>query len=94
MVPDLHVFLDVDDLEEIGDLEGYIERTSIICVYCSNGYFTSKNCMRELVSASLMGKPIISLVDLDQVCDCAEACAEEGAGPGLPASWFAWECFP
>ena len=27
----------VDDLEEIGDLEGYIERSMTIVVYCSNG---------------------------------------------------------
>ena len=65
MLPDIAVFLDVDDLEEIGDLEGYIERTERILVYCSKAYFKSKNCMRELVSAAKMGKEIIALVDLD-----------------------------
>ena len=65
MIPDLVVFLDVDDLEEIGDLEGYVERTSIILVFCSNGYFQSKNCMRELVCATQMAKPIIALIDPD-----------------------------
>ena len=47
MVPDLEVFLDVDDLEEIGDLEGYIKRSRIILVYCSNG------CVRRLRSHRL-----------------------------------------
>jgi len=65
MIPDLHVFLDVDDLEEIGDLEKYIEKTSIILVYCSKGYFTSKNCMRELQSSTTLQKPIIALTDPD-----------------------------
>ena len=65
MLPGVSVFLDVDDLEEIGDLEGYIERTSIILVYCSKGYFTSKNCMRELVSSTIQQKPIIALIDTD-----------------------------
>ena len=65
MIPELSVFLDVDDLEEIGDLEGYIERTTTILVYCSRGYFTSKNCMRELVSSTEMRKPIIALIDSD-----------------------------
>ena len=37
MLPDIRCFLDVDDLEEIGDLEGYIDRTSTVLVYCSNG---------------------------------------------------------
>lgn len=65
MMPDLKCFLDVDDLEEIGDLEGYIDRTLAILVYCSSGYFKSKNCMRELVSSTVKLKPIISLVDTD-----------------------------
>ena len=65
MLPELSVFLDVDDLEEIGDLEGYIERTTTILVYCSRGYFTSKNCMRELVSSMIKEKPIIALIDPD-----------------------------
>ena len=70
MLPDIAVFLDVDDLEEIGDLEGYIERTERILVYCSKAYFKSKNCMRELVSAAKMGKEIIALVDLDASKGC------------------------
>jgi len=65
MIPDLSVFLDVDDLEEIGELEGYVNRTSIILVYCSKGYFTSKNCMRELVASTTLQKPIIALTDPD-----------------------------
>jgi len=65
MMPTLSVFLDVDDLDEIGDLEGYIRRTSTVLVYCSKGYFTSKNCMRELVASTVMEKPIIALMDPD-----------------------------
>ena len=80
----------VDDLEEIGALESYIARTSVILVCtlaegralgvgyrgshanvplaladCSKGYFTSKNCMRELVSSTVKRKPIIALIDLE-----------------------------
>ena len=40
------------DLEEIGYLEGYIERSQNILVYCSRGYFDSKNCMRELAAST------------------------------------------
>jgi hypothetical protein len=53
----------VDDLEEIGDLEGYIDRTSTILIYCSKGYFQSKNCVRELVATVNYQKPIIGLID-------------------------------
>ena len=45
------VVAQVDDLEEIGDLEGYINRSSTVLIFCSQGYFTSKNCMRELLRA-------------------------------------------
>jgi hypothetical protein len=55
----------VDDLEEIGDLEGYIDRTRKILVYCSKGYFQSANCMRELVAATTMSKSTIALLDPD-----------------------------
>jgi hypothetical protein len=70
MVPAEYVYrldaaLQVDDLEEIGDLEGYIDRTSTILIYCSSGYFQSKNCMRELVSTTTKRKPVITLIDPD-----------------------------
>ena len=50
---------------EIGNLEGYITRTTNILVYCSKGYYQSKNCMRELTSSVRLEKPIIALIDLD-----------------------------
>ena len=52
-------------LGEIGDLEGYIDRTTTILVYCSKGYFQSRNCMRELISATIKQKPAIALIDPD-----------------------------
>ena len=61
---DLKVFLDVDISDfKIDDLEGYIDRTDTILVFCSEGYFTSKNCMRELVASVVKGKEIVALVD-------------------------------
>jgi len=65
MIPELRVFLDVDDLEDISNLEGYIERSAAVLVFCSRGYFKSKNCMRELRAAVKKGKPIITLMDPD-----------------------------
>ena len=63
MVPEIACFLDVDDLHEIGDLEGYVERSQTILVFCSRGYLESKNCARELTSAVRQGKPLIALLD-------------------------------
>jgi len=65
MMPNILVFLDVDNLEDIGGLDNYIAHSSVILVYCSSGYFQSKNCMRELVSSTIRKKPVIALVDSD-----------------------------
>ena len=65
MMPEVSVFLDVEDLEDISDLEGYIERSQTVLVMCTKGYFQSKNCMRELRYAVHMGKPLIAVLDLD-----------------------------
>ena len=58
MIPGMRVFLDVDDLEDISDLEGYISRSLAVLVFCSAGYFESRNCIRELRSAMVHGKPL------------------------------------
>ena len=62
----MSVFLDVDDLEDISNLQGYIERTGTILIYCSEGYFKSKNCMIEIRSTVSKGKPIIPVLDPDK----------------------------
>jgi len=66
MIPNVSVFLDVDDLEEISKLEGYVEGSQTILIHLSNGYFNSKNCMRELTTASKLRKHIIALLDPDR----------------------------
>lgn len=56
----------MSDLVEIGDLESYIKHSELVLIYCSRGYFQSKNCMRELVASYHMQKSVISLIDLDE----------------------------
>ena len=63
MCPAFSVFLDVDDLEDISDLEGYIDHTSTVLIFCSQGYFASKNCMREIRSAVRKGKPLLAVLE-------------------------------
>ena len=64
-VPDLSIFLDVDDLKE-GKGGEYVRSSEYVLVFCSEGYFSSVNCMRELLSAVWMGKPLIILVDPEE----------------------------
>ena len=51
------------DLEDISNLEGYIERSEVVFVYCSRGYFSSRNCMRELRASVQMSKLLIPLLE-------------------------------
>jgi hypothetical protein len=43
LLPAIRVFLDVDDLENIGDLEKYVDQSAVILIFLSKGYFKSKN---------------------------------------------------
>ena len=48
LLPGISVFLDVDDLEDIGALETYIEQTQCMLLFQSRGYYLSRNCLREV----------------------------------------------
>jgi hypothetical protein len=50
LLPGISVFLDVDDLKEIGDLEMYIDQSAAINIFLSHGYFKSKNWCGQLPS--------------------------------------------
>ena len=51
VLPGIRIFLDVDDLNDIGKLEEEIVSSQKTLVFVSKGYFESKNCLRELVRA-------------------------------------------
>ena len=59
LLPGIAVFLDVDDLNDIGDLEGYIKATGVILCFLSRRYFVSRNCLREVRATLDQGKPIV-----------------------------------
>ena len=75
LVPDLRVFLDVDDLNDIGSLEALIDATDTIIIFLSgstlaNGaacsdYMMRTNCKRELRAAVEKKKPIIFVLETD-----------------------------
>ena len=58
MLPGASVFLDVDDLEDIGRLEEYIEASGVVMIFVSQGYFKSPNCLREVRCAVSKVKPL------------------------------------
>ena len=65
-LPGLQVFLDVDDLEEIGALEDYVDKSDVILVLATRGYFESRNCLRELQFAVKAKKQIICMIEPDR----------------------------
>jgi len=50
-LPGVHIFLDVDDLVDIGNLEAYIAQSAAVLLFLSKGYFHSLNCLREARAA-------------------------------------------
>ena len=71
-VPQVRIFLDVDDLDDINQLEEYIGQTASVLLFLSRGYFHSKNCQRELQSALGLAKPLILV---------SEPVQNKGGGP-------------
>ena len=65
LLPGIRVFLDVDDLQEIGKLEEYIEQSQCILIFLSRNYFFSTNCLRELDHALKMNKPLVLVHEND-----------------------------
>jgi len=65
MVRGMSIFLDVDDLQDIGLLETYVEQSMVILVFISRGYFASRNCLREIKAAMALGKEIILVLELN-----------------------------
>ena len=63
MMPSARIFLDVDDLRE-GKGAEYVDASLLTLVFCSGGYFRSQNCMRELLAAVALGKPMITVIEL------------------------------
>ena len=47
-IKELKVFLDVDDLDDVTNLEKYVHESVVVLVFLSRGYFKSINCLREV----------------------------------------------
>ena len=65
LLPGIQVFLDVDDLEDIDNLESYIKKTKSVLIFLSMGYFFSGNCKKELRATVANANPVILLQEVD-----------------------------
>ena len=67
MMPDVQIFLDVDVKGlRLGDLESYVRASEVVLCFCSQGYFSSRNCLRELRAAVRLDKPLLALLEPDE----------------------------
>ena len=77
-LPRLLIWLDVDNLDDMGRLEEYIAESAVFFIFYSEGYFRSVNCRREFYQAVLLDKPIIVVYegDVSVVGEMKEECAK------------------
>ena len=66
LLPGISVFLDVDDLEDIGALEKYVEQTQCMLLLLTRGYFHSRNCLREVDATLGQQKPYFLVHEADE----------------------------
>ena len=64
MMPGARIFLDKDDLKT-GAGARYVDASNVVLVYCTEKYFLSRACARELLRAVLRRKPLIAVLEPD-----------------------------
>jgi len=64
-LPGVSIFLDVDDLLDVSALESYIEKSAVVLIFLSKGYFFSKNCLREVRCSEQNDKPLVLVNEAD-----------------------------
>ena len=58
----------MDDLEDIGDLEKYVNESGGMLLFLSRGYFHSRNCLREVVATLDQKKAFVLVHEKDSAC--------------------------
>ncbi|EOD10874.1 hypothetical protein EMIHUDRAFT_215127 [Emiliania huxleyi CCMP1516] len=92
-LPGCEIFLDVDDLKNIGELEAYIGRSQVVLCFLSRGYLRSTNCLREIRAALEMGKPLVLVHEADPakgggtLAELRSECPEELRAAIFDAGW-------
>ena len=65
MLPEVEVFLDVDNLGGGSD-HPHIDISDVVTCFCTRRFFNSGPCAREVLRAILRKKPIVALLETDQ----------------------------
>lgn len=82
LLPGVKIWLDVDNLAQMDQLEISVDASAVFLIFYSKGYFRSKNCRREIYAAVKFQKPIYIIYEgddfvLDEARDeCRKFCTE------------------
>ena len=63
----ISIWLDVDELENVCDLEKSVAESAYFVLFYSKGFFNSINCRREVIYAQKAAKPITVMFELDDI---------------------------
>ncbi len=87
-MPGLKIWLDVDELTGMDELEESVKASAVFVIFYSRNYFWSKNCQRELYTAIQLEKPIIVLYKGDQldIERMMQSCISHCNGDGSPGA--------
>jgi hypothetical protein len=66
VLPHARIWLDVDNLDDVGKLEQSVQESAVFIIFLSRGYFKSANCRRELYTALAESKPIVVVREADE----------------------------
>jgi hypothetical protein len=90
--PLLTVFLDVDDLEDVANVNVHVGKSLCLVVFLSETYIRSRNCMGELRRAVQQSLPLIVMFDAGfSVALAKEALARHDDASLLTGALFASE---
>ena len=67
---------DKDDLKEGAGAE-YVLKSNVVLVYCTERYFKSRPCAREIIYAVLLKKPLVAVLEPDPARGGLKRCAIE-----------------
>jgi hypothetical protein len=67
LVPSLKVFLDIENLSSVADLELAIENSEVVLIFLSKGYFCRWNCLRESRKALVDGKEMVLMREVAKI---------------------------
>ena len=86
LLPGVRIWLDVDNLDDVGRLEESVADAMNFLVFLSAGYFKSFNCRRELYAALASNRPFTPIFEADVAkggasiealkAECRENCVE------------------